>query len=342
MPAADFWRPKWQIQKTDKIATAGSCFAQHIGKRLRGAAFEVLDYEPPPKDLPASLHGKHGYSLYSARHGNIYTVRQFLQLAQEAFGEAPANSEVWEHGGRFVDALRPTLDPEGHGTVEAVHLHRERHLGAVKRLFQTADIYVFTLGLTESWERVSDGRVYPVCPGTVVGRFDDTQHRFRNQTFFDAYEDFLKLRDLAARHRWDNNQLRFMLTVSPVPLTATAAGCHVMQATVYSKSVLRAVAGQLATKFDDVDYFPAYEIITNPWGSYPAYTSNLRSVAEEGVDLVMETFLRAQGVDAGRRKADLAAESVTFATAPEADNDEAASTVVCEDALLEAFGPRSA
>ena len=38
-------------------------------------------------------------------------------------------------------------------------------------------------------------------------------------------------------------KLRILLTVSPVPLTATAGDDHVLLATTYSKSVLRAGRG---------------------------------------------------------------------------------------------------
>jgi hypothetical protein len=343
MPEGEFWTPKWRIQKSEQIATAGSCFAQHIGRRLRASAFDVLDLEPAPGLLPASLHAQHGYSMYSARYGNIYTVRQFLQLAQEAYGEVSANREVWETNGRFVDSLRPTIDATGHGTPEAVYLHRQKHLDAVRSLFQKADIFVFTLGLTESWERLEDGRVYPVCPGTVAGEFDGRVHKFRNLTFSETYEDFLKLRDLIAKYR-SKPLLRFLLTVSPVPLTATAAGSHVMQATVYSKSVLRAVAGQLASELEDVDYFPSYEIITNPWGPYLAYEPNMRSVTEDGVDLVMKTFFKAQGVSVGGAEAMdhlSPANKVVDHSVVHPERTESDSTAVCDEELLDAFGPRT-
>ena len=47
-----------------------------------------------------------------------------------------------------------------------------------------------------------------------------------------------------------NPDLRFLLTVSPVPLTATASGQHVLTATTYSKSVLRSAAGFLSQNRD--------------------------------------------------------------------------------------------
>ena len=58
-----------------------------------------------------------------------------------------------------------------------------------------------------------------------------------------------------------NPKSEVILTVSPVPLFATAVDRHVLVSTTYSKSVLR-VAGELLTaSFEGVHYFPAYEIV---------------------------------------------------------------------------------
>ena len=81
-----------------------------------------------------------------------------------------------------------------------------------------------------------------------------------------------------------------LLTVSPVPLTATASGKHVLASTIYSKSTLRSVAGQLFENQTHIDYFPSYEIVTNPRMHSTAFADNLRSVRDETVDNVMRHF----------------------------------------------------
>jgi GSCFA family len=103
------------------------------------------------------------------------------------------------------------------------------------------------------------------------------------------------------------------------------------------------VAGQLATELQDVDYFPSYEVITNPWASYLAYEPNMRSVTEEGVDLVMKTFFRAQGVSSVSDEATDQPSRVKRAVVPSAvypERAESDSTAVCDEELLDAFGPR--
>jgi hypothetical protein len=60
--------------------------------------------------------------------------------------------------------------------------------------------------------------------------------------------------------------------------------------TTYSKSALRAVAGQLAANQSQIDYFPSYEIITNPAARGMFFNENLRTVRAEGVEAVMRVF----------------------------------------------------
>ena len=210
---------KWDLSREMPIATAGSCFAQHIGRTLKSFGFNIIDSEPAPPDLPSEHHLTFGYSMYSARYGNIYTIRQMLQLAKEAFQLIPMSDEVWETHTGFVDALRPTIDPEGYGSKNAVALQRERHLERVRQVLQDMDVFVFTFGLTEAWENTKTGMVYPVCPGTIGGEFDSEIHAFRNFTYPEIIADFLELRELLLARK-NGKELRFILTFSPVPSSA--------------------------------------------------------------------------------------------------------------------------
>lgn len=322
----NIYTKKWAITKDEKIATAGSCFAQHIGRRLHSNGFSILDAEPAPKNLPENRHMDYGYSIYSGRYGNIYTVRQMLQLAKEAFGVIPMSEQVWAKGDRFVDALRPTIEPQGLPDPETVIKHRKYHLAKVRQLLTEMDLFIFTMGLTETWIDRETNRVLPVCPGTVAGEFDDSRYKFRNFSFPETRKHFVALRNLLLSVRGDR-PLKFLLTVSPVPLTATAAGNHVQVSTVYSKSVLRAVAGDLADSHEDIDYFPSYEIVTSPWSGQCFYEANMRSVSAEGVDNAMQTFMASHG-----------GETQAF-TQPEQtiEEEDRSMLIKCDEELLDAF-----
>jgi hypothetical protein len=102
----DVYEKKFEIGQTDRIASAGSCFAQHIAKKLRNGGYTYLDVEPAPKIFPPARREAFGYDLYSARFGNIYTPRQLLQLAQRATGAFVPVEPVWEEKGRYVESLQ--------------------------------------------------------------------------------------------------------------------------------------------------------------------------------------------------------------------------------------------
>ncbi|MCT1601377.1 GSCFA domain-containing protein [Kocuria sp. p3-SID1433] len=135
-----------QITTSTKIMTAGSCFAQHIATRLKSSGFTVLDHEPAPAGTSREWQLQHGFGTYSARYGNIYFVRQLLQLLQEAEGVFTPQDWIWKSGSRYYDALRPSVETAGHPTADSVRQHRAEHLSAVRRLVRDADLFVFTLG----------------------------------------------------------------------------------------------------------------------------------------------------------------------------------------------------
>lgn len=310
-----------------RIATAGSCFAQEIAKALRKRGYAVVDTEPAPSTntIRGKLENSYGYGLYSARHGNIYTARQLLQLMKEAFGYISPDPDqfIWEKDGRFYDALRPGVEPNGLPTAEEVVLQRKDHLRRVRRVIGESDLFVFTFGLTECWTHKASGLVYPTAPGVIAGHYDPSIYEFRNFTFKEIYDDFMEFRALAQMHK---PNLKFLLTVSPVPLTASSVDAHVLVSTVRSKSMLRAVVAQLYEELPEVDYFPSYELFSTPFLGAHMFKENRRSVRPDGVAAVMKVFFGEHN--------DTGAPPVVQ---PKKVAAETNGDAVCEEALLEAF-----
>jgi hypothetical protein len=329
----DVYTPRFEISRETRIAAAGSCFAQHIGQQFKRRGYSFLDTEPPPPLLDAAQQHAFGYDLYSARYGNLYTVRQLVQLLKRATGEFVPEDDVWVEDGRLFDPYRPTIEPNGFATTQEFEASRVDHYDAVARILPQADLFVFTFGLTESWMNTADGAVYPTCPGTVHGEFDPGRHQFVNFSWPQIMEDFESFLQVA---RSINPEMRFLVTVSPVPLTATASGQHVLAASMASKSILRAVCAELYARYDYVDYFPSYELVASHPMRAMFFDPNLRTVAANGVAHVMDTFFRAHG-DAGPGDAAVAPED-SAAHPGSADSAMDEDDVVCEEALLEVFG----
>ena len=168
---------KFDISGDHKIAIAGTSFARHLTRHLKANGYNVLDVEPPPLQLPEPLHRKYGFSLYSARYGDISTVHQLLQLAKEAAGEFRPADICWQRSGKFYDALRPTVEPDGLDSEEELYRHRKYHVRQVHELLHSMDILVFTLGLTDAWIHKSSGMVYPTAPGVLAGELDELETR---------------------------------------------------------------------------------------------------------------------------------------------------------------------
>lgn len=321
----DLWDPKYNILSDMPVVTFGSCFAQHIGQALLARKFKWMVAEAAPPGMQKNSAIRFNYGIFSARTGNIYTSSLLAQWVSWALGDTAPPTEIWEKDGRYYDPFRPNIEPEGFASPEELEASRGMAIEAFRTCLTKARVFVFTLGLTESWMNRAARYEYPMCPGTVAGNFDADAHEFLNQDY-----PFIRstLARTIARIRQVNPQLNFLLTVSPVPLTATMSGNHVLVATMESKSTLRAVAGSLAKQFPFVDYFPSYEIINAPCFRGTFFETNQRNVNHAGVDHVMDMFFNCLTARFPRPKG--AAEGGVAPTASRAE-------IVCEEELLGAF-----
>jgi len=274
------------LRDGDVVVSAGSCFASNVVPWLEAANITYLRTERP-HPMFESLGENLGYRSFSAAYGNIYTVRQMLQLLKRAHGLFTPQEDRWYVDGGVVDPFRPGLRYPASSDGEFDVLTAE-HLSATRSAFRDASVLVLTLGLTEAWLSAVDGAVYPGAPGTISGTFDPTRHVFHNFTADEVRRDLHELIELV---RVDNPTVRVILTVSPVPLVATATAEHVLTASTYSKSVLRVAAGEIASSVADVTYFPAYEIITGPQAPYDFMEADRRNVSAAGIRAAMHSLL---------------------------------------------------
>jgi len=320
---------KFSFTASDQFATSGSCFAQHFGRQLMARGGKVMFAETKHPLIPASYG--HGYDVFSARYGNIYTTRQLLELLQQATGRrAPVFEFALRADGRIVDMCRPRAVPAGYASVEEAEADRRYHLLAVQALLQQLDVFVFTLGLTESWYHAAGDYCYPVVPGAAAGVFAPDLHKFVNFSTSQIVADLHAIADIVTAA---NPTARILLTVSPVSLVATAESRSAVVSTVASKSILRAAVDEVSRQLACVDYFPSYEIITGPMSRGRFWERNCRDVTADGVSTVMDIFFRSRFTTQ-----DLTAP----APVPEAQHDVDAAieqllNAECDEMLLDRF-----
>lgn len=297
------------LKMSDTIISGGSCFAQYIGKELSARGFNYL---------ASKLSGER---VESFGLGNIYTIAQLKQWLEFCTGQREwADDCVFEDAKQWYDLLLPHRDALT--SRSALEEHRFAVKDEMVAHLESANVLIFTVGLTETW-RNTKGDILPTCPGTLIGEFDESKHFFHNCTFSEIYADFVAVENMLVQI---NPEIRLVYTVSPVPLTATASDDHVLLATTYSKSVIRAAVGEYCAQSQNASYFPSYELIGHHSDGDWRFENNLRSISEAGVRYVMgHAFGESQEqFDSGANAAD---------TQPRDRNIEA----VCEEELLESY-----
>lgn len=275
------------IRPGEPVASAGSCFASNLVPFLERAGFEYLRTERRNPAFSNVRPENLGYDNFSAAYGNIYTPRQLLQLLRRCVGSFRPVEDRWHTDAGVIDPYRPGLRYHAL-TDREFDLLGAQHLRAVRRVFEEAKVFIFTLGLTEAWVSRLDGAVFPACPGTIAGTFDEALHAFVNFSVDEVTSDLdAFVTELCAL----NHGVRIILTVSPVPLVATATGKHVLPSSTYSKAVLRASAEEIVRRHASVSYFPAFEIVTGPQAPDAYLEADRRSVTQEAIATVMTAFL---------------------------------------------------
>lgn len=317
--------PRFRFTPETRVATAGSCFAQHIARALvdRGCNYLVCE---AGEHLSEAERQRRNYGAFSARYGNIYTTMQLNQLFDEAYCARQPLDRAWQRpDGRWIDPFRQQVESDGFADAAAVTADRVLHLEAVRQTLEHCEVFVFTLGLTECWYALRDGSVFSAAPGVIAHHFDPQQHAFAN---LDVTTCHAQLSAFLGKLRVVNPAVRVLLTVSPVPLVATAEQDRsVVLATAYSKSVLRVVAEMAWREHDWIDYFPSYEIITGSQAHGRYFADDAREVNRLGVAHAMRCFFD-NYLDSGLRDAPV--------LPPLAPVDAPVSQIMCDEEALDA------
>ena len=281
---------RFTFDRSSKFASAGSCFAQRVAESLRASPYRYLQAEPGPAWLDERRRAAYNYAPLPARYGNVYTSLQLLQLLRRACGTFVPEEDAWAiDGGGFADPFRPRIQPGGFETVELLRRDRTFHLAAVQRMFRELDVFIFTLGLTECWTARADGAAFPACPGRGAGRFDAARYEFRN---LDVAENVQYLTEFLAELRAINPAAKVVFSVSPVAIAATLDSPHVVRASVYTKSVLRAAAEAVVRRDPATDYFASFELFSYARCAAALFEPDGRHVNAAGIARAMAMFYR--------------------------------------------------
>lgn len=190
------------------------------------------------------------------------TIESYAAAAAVGREELHTDGEKWFHYDFHGDFAAPTPDE----ALRRMNAARQRAAEALR----AADRVMITFGTAWVYER--EGRAVANCHRQPAAQF--VRRRLAVDEIVRRFEELLA-GPLAGR--------RILLTVSPVRHLGDG-----LEGNAASKAALRLAAELLAERRPEVEYFPAYEILTDDLRDYRFYADDLVHPAPQAVEYVWE------------------------------------------------------
>jgi hypothetical protein len=238
--------PRFSLEPGDCIFTIGSCFAREIEEYLK-------EFILPTRDLNISSDLVDGRPNSVINEYNASSIAQRIKWSIQNTDTTTLDNLTSSTGGGTIDLILSKNLPTDIENIMRIRKMIDRIYASLP----TSRGVIITLGMTEVWFDNSTGVYLNRLPNIREIRANPTRYRFINMTPDGCYQQMATAIELLK----GRGVSKILITVSPVPLTATFEPCDCVIANSYSKSVLRVVADMLIRDFDIVDYFPSYEIV---------------------------------------------------------------------------------
>jgi hypothetical protein len=239
--------PKLDISASDKFFCIGSCFARNIELELIYRNISVLS-----KRIIAP---KVEFRMRPTGAVNKYTTASMLNEFEWVLKPPPPQDVLVETDGGWVDyqlhgATSVSLDRG---------IERRRYMtGDYFARLRQANVLIMTLGYVETWFDNASGFYLNWAPSRAEVRKNPGRFHLERTDVATNLKHLVKIREIMSSFR---RGCRIVVTVSPVPMTASFLGGDIMVANMYSKSTLRVAAQLFADAYADVEYFPSYELV---------------------------------------------------------------------------------
>ena len=262
------------INYRDKILLIGSCFTEHIGDSLEELKFSVLRNPNGILFDPLSV----SKSLISYIENKEYSESDLFQL-----------NEIWhswQHHSRFSNINKKEC-------LQNINNSRQRAHDFLKN----AKWIIITLGsafsyrLTSEFSKVSPfGGDLPAGQAGLEGAEVANCHRapaqWFNKVLLDA-EEIISALDNCLKHLLSfRPELKIIFTISPVR--------HIRDGVVEnnrSKARLIEATHELVKKYENVFYFPAYELVIDVLRDYRFYDADLVHPNYMATEFVLDKFI---------------------------------------------------
>jgi len=273
--------PKFQLSKENSFFLMGSCFARGLERILIARDFDVKSTSGEFSRW--ELQYEKGSAMGITNRYNTASIFNEFNWHVEGKG-VPDSSLIETRDGVFFD---PHATPVTPPTSLEEQRQRRGIWSDICSNISKVDVVVLTLGLVEVWY---DKETALYCNATPDARLA-AKYPDRFEMHILNYNDNLEnLEGVYKILKSKNPDVKIIITVSPVPLIKTFSGEDIVKANTYSKSTLRAAAGDFTRDKPDVDYFPSYEIAMNS-NSDLAWAEDKRHILGAFSRNIMNQFL---------------------------------------------------
>lgn len=275
--------PSFELSKSATVITIGSCFARNIEEHLSllGVHLPSFEFIAPYKESSNRPNGVLNKFTPSAIREELAWAESVIS-GYESFEESIKPFAMNVRSGNVVDLQMNYAPVSPERFVE-----RRKALLKIYEHIASASCVTITLGLVERWCDKETGLSVFGAPSTRELLRQKDRFEFKPMNFI---ESLTEVDEIIAILRRLNKDIKLLITTSPVPLNKTFKDEDVVVANSYSKSTLRAVCGEVARKYDFVDYFPSYEMVTYR-DPEAAFGDDLRHVKDHVVGDVVQLLV---------------------------------------------------
>jgi hypothetical protein len=241
------------ISYKTEILSIGSCFADEIGLRLKDLNFPI-DVNPAGIIFnPVSIADFFKNAIIENQNDELILERDSL---------------FYHYG--FHSKVYGTTKSELKNEIEAISRR-------VKSKLLNGNVLLITFGTAWVYRHIQSNQIVANCHKIP-------QKEFTKELL--SLDDLKRLYSDVFKQLVDKNpSLKIMLTVSPV--RHVKDGVHENN---LSKSVLLLLTDYLVKEFEQVNYFPAYELIVDDLRDYRFYKEDLIHPTKQAVDYVFDKF----------------------------------------------------
>ena len=272
------------ITTNSKVCAMGSCFADEMGWWLRSKGVNVGDHA----EVDELQH-----LLY--RWGTFFNPKNLSDCLDRVINDA---WEVEDRHFAYIDKEDSfyNLFMKIRGNSNDLDLVKNKLIEVEdywRSWLEESDVIIITLGLIEAWIDKDNGKAWQAFVGNVISRksYNDLAD-FHVLSYEESLSEVKKSIDLVSNYG-KNKQI--IVTLSPIPLEFTFRDEDIITANRVSKSTLRVVAEQVSQDYENVYYFPSYEIVMDCVGP-KAFKEDLRHVRPEVFsEIIAPSFLESFG-----------------------------------------------